>query len=173
MRKCSGTKLYNVIFPIWLLLLLPQLWLISLPANFFIDLLVLYISMRVLGVENRKENVKKAIWKTWIVGFASDFVGGLGMFLVALLDFDYNTSFGKWWNENLTSAVMYNPFESVYGVLWTTMCVIITSVLIYFINKKWCLKKLELTDEQKKKVALALAIFTAPYLFYLPTAWFW
>ena len=173
MKKSSGTKLYNVIFPIWLLLMIPQLWLISLPANFLIDLLVLYFSMKVLRVENRKENVKKAIWKTWIVGFASDFVGGFGMFLVALLDFDYNTSFGKWWHDNLTNAVMYNPFDSIYAILWTTMCVIITSVLIYFMNKKWCLKRLEITDEQKKKVALALAIFTAPYLFYLPTAWFW
>ena len=169
----KGTKLYNLIFPIWLLLLIPPVWLISLPANFLIDLLVLYFAMKVLGVENRKENVKKAIWKTWIMGFAADFVGGFCMFFVAIPDVDHTTSFGKWWYDNLTNSVMYNPFESIYAILWATMCVIITSVLIYFINKKWCLKKTNLTDEEKKKVALALAVFTAPYLFYLPTAWFW
>ena len=41
-------KLYNVIFPIWMLILIPPLWLVVLPGNFLIDLLVLYISMRIL-----------------------------------------------------------------------------------------------------------------------------
>ena len=82
-------KLYNVIFPIWMLILIPPLWLVALPGNFIIDLLVLYISMRILKIENRKLNIKKAIWKSWIIGFAADFVGGFGMFLVALIDVDY------------------------------------------------------------------------------------
>lgn len=172
-KTTKEVRLYNAMFPIWLLILFPPFWIIAMIVNYIIDRLVLRHALRRLQIEDIKGKVKKAIWKTWIVGFTSDFVGGLGMVLTALLDFDYNTPFGKWWNENLTNAVTYNPFESIYGVLWTTMCVIITSILIYFINKKWCLKKLELTDEQKKKVALALAIFTAPYLFYLPTAWFW
>ena len=169
----KDTRLYNVIFPIWFLLLIPQLWIVSLAGNFLIDLLVLYISMRILKVENRKENIKKTILKTWIIGFACDFVGGFGMFLASLIDIDYNTPLGKWWYENLTNSVMYNPFDSIYGFLWTTLCVIITSVLIYVVNKKWCLKKLDISDEQKNKVALSFAIFTAPYFFYLPTAWFW
>ena len=166
-------KLYNVIFPIWMLILIPPLWLVALPGNFIIDLLVLYISMKILKIENRKLNIKKAIWKSWIIGFAADFVGGFGMFLVALIDVDYETKFGKWWYDNLTNAVMYNPFSTLAGFLWATMCVVITSVIIYFVNKKWCLKKLEISDNEKKKIALAMAVFTAPFLFYLPTAWFY
>ena len=129
--------------------------------------------MGFLQIENRKENIKQVIWKTWIIGFVSDFIGGFGMYTAALIDFDYNTPLGQWWYDNLTNPVMYHPFETIYGFLWTTMCVVITSVFIYFINKKWCLRKLEVSDMQKHKIALALAIFTAPYLFYLPTAWFW
>lgn len=169
----KGTKLYNVIFPIWMLILIPQLWLVSLAGNFIIDLLVLYLSMKFLQIDERKNKIKKAIWKTWIIGFVADFVGGFGMFLVALIDVDYQTKFGEWWYDNLTNAVMYNPFSTLAGFLWATMCVVITSVIIYFVNKKWCLKKLDIPDDKKKKIALSLAVFTAPYLFYLPTAWFY
>jgi len=31
----------------------------------------------------------------------------------------------------------------------------------------------KIPDDKKKKIALSLAVFTAPYLFYLPTAWFY
>ena len=43
---------------------------------------------------------------------------------------------------------------------------------VILFNSKWCLKKANLDAGQKKKVALSLAVFTAPYLFYLPTKWF-
>lgn len=166
-------KLYNVIFPVWMLVLIPQLWLVALVGNYVIDFLVLFLTMKFLKIENRKTHIKKAIWKTWLIGFVADFVGGFGMFLVALIDMDYETKFGKWWYDNLTNAVMYNPFSTLAGFLWATMCVVITSAIIYFVNKKWCLKKLEISDDEKKKLALSLAIFTAPFLFYLPTAWFY
>ena len=169
----KGVKLYNVIFPIWMLLLFPQMWLISMPANFVIDFLVLYFSMKYLQIEQAKEKAKSVIWKTWGVGFGADIVGGFFMFLVPLIEVDMETVFGKWWYENMTNAVMYDPFENVYALLFVTLCVIITSLLIYIINKKWCLKSLEITEAQRQKIALYLAIFTAPYLFYLPTKWFW
>ena len=166
-------KLYNLIFPLWMLMWFPQLWIITLPANFIIDLLVIWLSMKHLQVENIKEKAKKVILGVWLAGFAADFVGGFMMFLVNFVDTGNDTAFGKWWYENMTNAVIYNPFETIYVFLWTTMCVILSAVLIYFFNKKWCLKDAGLEEEQKKKVALSLAVFTAPYLFYLPTAWFW
>ena len=166
-------RLYNVIFPIWMLLLFPQMWLISMPANLVIDFLVLYFSMKYLKIEQPVEKAKSVILKTWAIGFASDIAGGIIMFMAALCDFDIETPFGKWWYDNLTNAVMYNPFESIVAFLFVTMCVIISAVFIYFINYKWCLKALEITDTERKKIALYLAIYTAPYLFYLPTKWFW
>lgn len=167
MITVKKTKLYNVIFPIWLLWLFPITWLISLPANFVIDLLVVVLAMRHLKVENVKANAKKVILKVWIMGFLSDIVGSLGLLLANLLD--QNT---EWWNENIIIPINYSPFSSIWGFLWITACVILTGVIIYFINKCWCLKKADLTEIQRKKVALALAVFTAPYLFYLPTEWF-
>lgn len=38
-------RLYNIILPIWLLIVLPQVWLIVLPANLIIDGLVLLLTL--------------------------------------------------------------------------------------------------------------------------------
>ena len=170
--KKKSIKLYNVIFPIWLLCLIPMTWVIVLPANFLIDLLVVVLTMKYLKVKEIKLNAKSVILKVWIFGFISDFIGTASMFIANVIDFNYETPLGKWWYNNITNAVSYNPFESIYAILWVTTCVIITSFFIYLFNYKFCLKKSTLDSEQKKKVALSLAIFTAPYLFYLPTAWF-
>ena len=117
--------------------------------------------------------INNEISKGWIFGFIADFIGTASMVMSNLIDFNYKTQLGKWWYTNIANAVCYNPFESVFSVLWVTVCVIITAFLIYLFNYKFCLNKLNLLDEQKKKIALSLAIFTAPYLFYLPTAWFY
>ncbi|MDK2808206.1 MAG: hypothetical protein PWP24_941 [Clostridiales bacterium] len=113
-------KLYNVIFPIWMLWLFPMTW-----------------------------------------------------FAVNFINFDMQTALGRCWYDNIVNPVNLNPFRSVYAVLWVTMCVVITAVFIYLFNYKFCLKKADMERKLKKKVALALAIFTAPYLFYLPTIWFY
>ncbi|MDD3429928.1 MAG: hypothetical protein PHG02_08000 [Oscillospiraceae bacterium] len=166
------TKLYNLIFPVWLLWLIPITWLVILPANFIIDLTVILLTLRHLKVDEIKKKAKSVILKTWIFGFVADFIGTVGMFLASVIDFDFNTPIGKWWYQNISNAVSYNPFSSVWGFLWVTVCVIITALFIYLFNYKICFKKLDLSPPQKKALALSMAVFTAPYVFYLPTAWF-
>ena len=39
-------RLYNVIFPVWLMFLFPQIWLIALPGNLVIDVLVLAVTLK-------------------------------------------------------------------------------------------------------------------------------
>ena len=48
MNRSKSVTLYNVLFPIWMILLFPQMWLIVLPGNFLIDSLVLLASMAFL-----------------------------------------------------------------------------------------------------------------------------
>lgn len=162
--KKQEVRLYNLIFPVWLLLWFPPLWIVAVPANFCIDLLVLWLAMKQAGLENRKELCKKAIVKVWLMGFAADFVGGLGMIFWNIVDVA---------DADFLLAVNYDPFSRLDGFLWVTACVALTGVILYFANKKFCLKKLPITEAQRHQIALALAVFTAPYLFYLPTAWFW
>lgn len=166
-------KLYNLIFPIWFLLFLPYSWIVVLPANFLIDLTVTAVAMKCFKIDSIKQKVKSVILKVWIFGFAADFIGAAFMFASNIIEFGDNTTLNKWWYTNIISAVNYTPFKSIYGALWVAVCVIITAVFIYIFNYKICLKTLDIDADQKKKIALTLAICTAPYLFFIPTAWFY
>lgn len=162
-------KLYNVLFPLWFLLLVPISWLIVIPANFVIDLLALLLAMKLLRMPDIGKNLKSAVLKSWLAGFAADLVGGGAMFLSVLAGEFLPGPVRSWVYHNITEAVMVNPFSSVGGFLWTAVCVALAGGIIYLLNLKFCLKKTTLSLAQKRKLALAMALVTAPYLFFLPT----
>lgn len=162
-------KLYNVLFPLWFLLLVPISWLIVIPANFVIDLLALLLAMKLLRMPDIWKNLKSAVLKSWLAGFAADLVGGGAMFLSVLAGEFLPGPVRSWVYHNITEAVMVNPFSSVGGFLWTAVCVALAGGIIYLLNLKFCLKKTTLSLAQKRKLALAMALVTAPYLFFLPT----
>lgn len=171
MKKNNEVRLYNVIFPIWMLWLIPVSWLVILPANLLIDFLVLLLTMKHLRITNPMRNTKAVLLKSWICGFAADMIGTIGMFMAIFIEFDDQSPMGYWWSENITRPIGSNPFDSIFCILWISVCVFIACLFIYLFNYKWCLKKLEITDNLKKKIALSMAVFTAPVLFYLPTEW--
>lgn len=169
--KNNEIRLYNVIFPIWMLWIIPPTWLVILPANLLIDFLVLYFTMKHLGLAEPKLNAKSVLFKSWICGFAADIIGTIGMFFALYVDFSDGSDMEYWWSENMVRAVGGNPFSSIFGFLWVTICVLIACVMIFLLNYKWCLRKLDIDKIQRKKIALSMAVFTAPVLFYLPTEW--
>ena len=83
-----------------------------------------------------------------------------------------DTALRSWWYNNINMPVAYHPFLSIAGFLWVAACVLLAGFMIYWLNKRFCLKNTALNDLEKRKIALTLAIFTAPYLFFLPTQWF-
>lgn len=150
-------RIYNVLLPIWMLIFFPTTWIVVLPGNFVIDLLVLGIALREMHVDNLKECLKKSILKVWLLGFAADFIGAAPMFIPVFADWEIGSDLG------------INPFGSIGAFLWTTACIIIAAVCIYWFNKKIAMKKCDITDIQRRKASLAMAIATAPYLFYFPS----
>lgn len=172
--ESKPVKLRNVIFPVWMLVLFPFSWIIVLPGNFIIDLAVIVITLKLLKMAEIKKIAKSAILKTWIFGFIADIIGGVIMFLPVVITFDsIDSSFGKWWYDNMTNAVALNPFENIFAFMWVTIAFAVTALLIFLFNYKFCLKKAIQDIVLRKKLAVSLAIFTAPYLFYLPTVWFY
>ncbi|HHW95318.1 MAG TPA: hypothetical protein GX736_05285 [Mogibacterium sp.] len=167
--KKNNIKLYNLFFPIWLLWLIPLAWIVILPANFVFDLLIVVLTMKYLKIEDIKINVKASIFYIWIFGFLADCIGCTLMYFA--YEFYPDTEFGEWWFDNISIPVASNPFENIYSFICVTVCVIVSAFFIYRFNHKTTLAGLNLPDEQKKKIALSLALFTAPYLFYLPTEW--
>lgn len=163
----KSIKLYNVIFPVWLLIFFPPIILFVLPANFFIDLTVIVLTMKFLKMDNIKGIAKKVILKVWIFGFISDIIGSIFMFVGGV------ASGNDWWQTNIAIPVMYSPFSSIWGFMWIVMCLLISAFFIYLFNYKVCFKKVTIADIEKKKLSLSLTIFTAPYLFLLPLEWFY
>ena len=166
-------RLYNVFFPIWLVLLFfPLCWLVVLPVNFGVDLLVIVLTLRALHSEDIKTKAKKSIWKVWIFGFIADIIGGLIMFSAELISMfleKYFPAAGAWWYDTMVYSTMFSAFDNIYAFLWVLMCTAISGALIYLFNMKICLKKAITDPVERHKLALALAIFTAPYTFFLPT----
>lgn len=141
-------KLYNVLFPFWMLMLFPQLWLIILPGNFIIDSLVLLISLRILKICERKQWYKTYILKIFAFGMISDIIGSAYM-LFMMLVFEVG-----------------NMGDELY---LTVPGLVIASVWIFVLN--YCVTFKKLDKKLRLKLALIFAVATAPYTFLIPSSW--
>lgn len=157
-------KLYNVIFPLWLLILLPPVWLLVLPLNFLIDSLVLYLGLRLFKVENPFLNYRKTILKVWIFGFIADLIGAGLLFLTQVGDGDFVREF-------IQGPVAMNPFDNGYALLVVIGAVVVAGGFIYGLNLKGSFRKSLFSERDKKKLALLLALLTAPYVLLIPSQW--
>ncbi len=157
------TRLYNVILPIWLLLLFPQLLVFVSPGNLIVDCLVLLVTLAALKHAGKKAVLKQLWWKFWLLGFAADAAGIVWMLLGWLL----SIPFEDWWTDNLR-FILYNPFVHPLSFLWTLTGVAIAGVCIYFFDKR-AMKSCELlTGREQRIIAAVMAVVTAPWLFFLP-----
>lgn len=158
-------KIYNIIFPIWLILLVPPIVLIVIPSNFIIDSMVLLIGFKLLKLTNWFEKYKNSIIKVWIFGFIIDVIGSLLLLITQFM--------GKvpYLYDNLVYPLVWNPFKSIIAVLYVLIVVIVCGILIYIVNYKFSFKKTDLDEKSKKIISLLLACVTAPYLFFLPTSY--
>lgn len=166
----KGTRLYGVVLPVWLLWLLPQSLLMVIPVIFLLDFLVLFFEMKHLGITGRKEKLRVTLWKTWLLGLLGDLAGAALMFLATAVPTNGKSGFGKWWYQALIKPISVNPFHSAFSVVWTAAAVLLAGAAIYVFNWKCAFSKLNVQEEKKKQLAVSLALFTAPYLFFLPSS---
>ncbi|MBE6731124.1 MAG: hypothetical protein E7564_05505 [Ruminococcaceae bacterium] len=147
-NKKTDIKLYNVLFPFWMLLLFPQAWLFVLPGNFIIDSLVLIISLFVLNMTEKKRFYIRHIFPIYGFGLLSDIIGSAYMFLL-MWAFDVG-----------------HMGDELY---LTLPALLISAVLIFVLNYFVTFKN---TDKVLRyKLALIFAITTAPYTFLIPSSW--
>ncbi len=151
----KNVKLYNMIFPIWGLILFPVFWIIIIPINFLIDSIVFLATMRYLKLGSKLVYYKKCILKVVAFGFLSDVLGALFVFMVAGLGDIFS----------ILDPIVYEPASSPITFVIMAIIVIITGVFIYLFNRKFSFKNTDIDDVCKHKLALSLAVFTAPYVF--------
>jgi hypothetical protein len=150
-------KVFNMGFHPSMLYFFPTGWLYSLPFNFLVDSIVLLIGFKIFGKEKVGYNWKKSILKSWIFGYISDVAAALLMLLAEFIA-----------GEAFHTSVMANPFGGIFPFAATLISVIVAGVLIFVFNYKIALNRTELDQKARKKVALLMAIATAPYPFFIP-----
>jgi len=163
MRHKQSVTLYNLLFPIWILVWLPSpLWLLLIPLNFIIDYLVLYKSLP--ASSERKTFCNRHAWKICAAGFAADFIGSLFLFVLFRLTGEYKSGYLK----TVSQALAFNPFANAGALLIIVLAILLAAYCIYRLDLH-ILKRAGLTEGQSKTSALWLAAVTAPYLFLLPS----
>ena len=167
MKDCE-VRLYNAIFPVWLLwLLFPWMWLVILPGNLLIDVLVVFIALLALKRQDKGRLMKRLWWRVWLRGFAADAIG-VGWLLLALVLYEAGGRDAFW--LSWLGPVMYNPFVHPVAFLWTAAAVAISGVCIYFFDRQALRETSGLTERESHIIALALAIVTAPWTFFIPVS---
>ena len=163
MRNKQSVTLYNLLFPIWILVWLPSpLWLLLIPLNFIIDYFVLYKSLPANA--ERKTFCNRHTWKICAAGFAADFIGSLFLFALFRLTDEYKSGYLR----AVSQALAFNPFTNAGAFLIMVVAILLAAYCIYRFD--FCiLKRAGLTEGQGKTSALWLAAVTAPYLFLLPS----
>lgn len=164
----KDVRLYNVIFPIWMMFLFPQVWLIALPGNLVIDVLVLAVTLRALKHPQPWAVVKQLWWKFWLLGFLSDFVGVAALLPTLFAGTLLQEIPALEWLYDQIAPVMHNPFLSPVAFLWTLAAVGLAGYCIYRFDKRAMRACTLLSEVEQHKIALSMAIVTAPWLFFIP-----
>ncbi len=160
-------KLNNVIFPIWMMWIFPPLALLALVGNFVIDSVVILVAFAVFKVMKSTglsigQLYKKSILKVWVFGFLADIVGAIMLFVIMLACEN---------NNELVSAICYNPFNNILGFLIVVAAVLLAVVLIWIFNYYIVFNKLIQDSKIRMKIALTIAIVTMPWTYLIPTQW--
>ena len=183
MRQKQSVTLYNILFPIWLLVWIPSpLWLLLVPLNFVIDYFVLYKSLsddvewengilnggqgnnNFSGSVPRKAFCNTYAWKICAAGFAADFIGSLFLFAAFMITSSHKLDSLR----PISHGLGLNPFESFAALLIVVCSILLAAYCIYRFDL-YILKRAGLSEEQGRKSALWLEVATAPYLFLLPS----
>ena len=166
----SDNKVYNILLPIWLLIFFPSwLWLLLIPANYLIDRIVLRWSLGDMpekGLFCRNHN-----WKICLAGFASDFAGAILLFALNELMYGLNDDANSFISK-AADGLVFNPFSNVLSLIIVIAAIVLSAVCIYKLDKS-ILVKAGLDIEQAKQSAKRLAVITAPYLYLIPSQWFY
>ncbi|SFA95350.1 hypothetical protein SAMN04488072_104117 [Lentibacillus halodurans] len=164
-------KVYNVIFPIWILLFFPPILFVMLIGNFLIDSLVIIVCFYLFKLVNTQQNLKtfyrKSILKVWLFGFTADMIGAMSLFGLLM----GSDMLGL--PNDLINAISYDPFSHPLAVMIIVFFIMVSAFFIFLFNYKVTFRKLIGEKALRIKVALAIAIITMPWTFLLPTKWFY
>ena len=154
--------------PIWFFWVFPVSWIAIIPITAVLCSIVMYISMLRLKINNRLKILGKTIIKVIFFRVLCDLiVVGFLLLLETRQDFiNPKSDFYHWYKNVFLRALERNPFSNIFALLVLCSIILLLMIINYKLNKKFTFSKLDIGEENKKKLALAIAIFTAPYMFF-------
>lgn len=151
--------IYNITNPIWVFMLTPKNWLITIPLCYLITTIIFIISLYIVKIENKNEIYKKSIIKVWMFGFLASLIGATLMSIPLFFDIKIAG----------VSNITTNPYKGFYSTMYLILNVMTNAFIIYFFNKKYSFNKTGLDQIRKKKLSKIITIGTLPYVFFIPT----
>ena len=166
------TNLKGTDIALWTLWGIPIIWLFIIPIIAVLCSIVMYISMLRLKINNRLKILGKTIIKVIFFRVLCDLiVVGFLLLLETRQDFiNPKSDFYHWYKNVFLRALERNPFSNIFALLLLCSIILLLMILNYKLNKRFTFSKLDIEEENKKKLALSIAIFTAPYIFFLTTS---
>ncbi|ACV61398.1 hypothetical protein Dtox_0469 [Desulfofarcimen acetoxidans DSM 771] len=142
-----NNRLYNIIFPIWLMLFNPLIGIPMLFVNYFIDRSIYYLILRNNEFYvNNKKSFNTCVNLAFIMGITVDFLGFIFLVLVKGLE--------------------YSNYKEWIG-LEVIFTIIGCSLLIGFLNYHLSLT-LKIPKNIAFKIGVCMGIITTPWLFLIP-----
>ena len=99
------------------------------------------------------------------------FGGAILLFALNQLMFGMNDDVNSFISK-AADGLMLNPFSNVLSLVIVIAAIVLSAVCIYKLDKS-ILTKAGLDIDQAKKSAIRLAIITAPYVYLIPSEWFY
>ena len=163
-------RLYDMIFPIWLIVFFPPIIFISLAANYIIDSLVVIGCFYIYRISSKQEVspvtfYKKSIIKVWLLGFLADIIGASILFVIGIL----GDSIGI--PNDVSAGICFDPFRNPATFVIITFAMLVSGLFIFLFNYNIIFKKQIEEKKLRLKMALTIAIITIPWTFLLPTKW--
>ena len=164
------TRLYNVLFPVWVLMFWPDppVILITVFGNLAVDCLVVFLVLLALKHPAKGTVLKRCWWKVWLMGFLSDIIGALWLALGLFGAWALTADGGGGWADDFAMAMTVNPFRHPLALAWTAVGVLIAGTCIYFLDRRALRRVPELDGRQSRVLTLTLAAATAPWVFFVP-----
>ena len=165
MKRAKPVRLYNVLFPIFILVSVPSpLWLILIPLNYLWDNFILSRSLK--DLPDLELFCSRNSWKICLAGFLSDIAGGAFLFLVMIFADKLSPDF----SDRIGYGLSMDPFYNTESFL-TTLAAVVLSALLIYVTDRAILKRAGLDSSSASRAARNLALLTAPWLFFIPSKW--
>lgn len=162
----SPHKVWNVMLPIWMIILNPPILLPAAAICILWDWAVLEWGTRRMGKRLERPEKWNVLWRIVGCGFLADAIGIALLFLIIVMESFLPSEIGK----VLTNGIV-GSYDGVVGTLILFGIVAFCGWLIFCFNRRWSFAKTDWSDGQKRRMSIWLAVLTAPYSFLIPIWW--